>query len=176
MQQLTHYNAKIKSMLFIIFIGGLLVLVNGCAPTEVVEQDIGLINTETIRFQCDKQINQGLLLPVDIIYITRYHMPREIVSIGPNKWFNSLWRERWEERQTISLKGGEIRKVKLNGLWLRNTKFLIIYADYKGVEEPYSQQIIIDKADYRHENILVLPSSLVLDEEYGFWLWRWLFG
>ncbi|MDM8542957.1 hypothetical protein QUF90_17930 [Desulfococcaceae bacterium HSG9] len=171
-----HRLGTLNLQLFIIFLFVLPVLIISCAPTEIEEQDFGLVRTQTIRFECGKQLNQGLLLPVDIIYITRYHMPREVVSIGPNKWFNSLWREKWEERQTVSLKGGETRKIKLNELWLRNTKFLIIYADFKGVEEPYSQQIIIDKSGYRNENILVLPRSLVLDEEYGFWLWRWLFG
>ncbi|MCK5194499.1 MAG: hypothetical protein KAQ71_11865, partial [Desulfobulbaceae bacterium] len=110
-----------------------------------------------------QHINQGMLLPVDVIYVTRYHMPREITSIGPDKWFNSYERDNWVERQSLSLKGGETRELKLNKLWLKNTKFLLVFTDFKDVNGPYSQQLIIDQTARKKEKILVLPRSMAFD-------------
>jgi hypothetical protein len=131
-----------------------------CASSEKEVIDYGLIQTESITFSCDRRINQGMLLPVDIIYIQRFHMPGEVISLGPDQWFNHIEREKWEEKQTLSLKGGEEIQVKLNPLWMENTKFLIIFADFKDVNNPYSQQIILDESAESRVKILVMPSSL----------------
>ena len=45
----------------------------------------GKVKTESIVFQCYRHSSQGMLLPVDVIFITRYRRLREVVSIGPNK-------------------------------------------------------------------------------------------
>jgi hypothetical protein len=123
----------------------------------------GNIKTESIVFQCDKIINQGMLLPVDVIYITKYRMPRAVISIGPNRWFNSLEREQWETKQTLSLKGGETKTLNLNKLWLEDTVLLIIFANFKDVKDPDSQQIIIDESRRPNEKILVMPQSLTVE-------------
>jgi hypothetical protein len=125
----------------------------------------GKIKTESIVFQCDKQINQGMLLPVDIIYVTKYRRPREVISIGPNNWFNSLEREKWGTRQTLSLKGGEIKTLKLNSLWLKNTKLLVIFANFKDVKDPNSQEIIIDQSGKQSVTILVMPQNLAVKQK-----------
>ena len=132
---------------------------------EDEEIEIGKIQTESIVFQCDKFINQGMLLPVDVIYVTKYRRPREVISVGPNNWFNSLERERWETIQTLSLKGGETQTLKLNKLWLKNTKLLVIFANFKGEKDPHSQQIIIDKSGEQTEKILVMPRSLIVEQK-----------
>lgn len=125
--------------------------------------DLGKIKTKQIIFQCDKVINQGLLLPVDVIYVTRYHRPREVIAIGPNKWFNSLQRERWETKQTLGFTGGETKTLKLNKLWLKNSKLIIIFANFKDVKDPGSQQVIIDRSGKRKKKILVMPRHLEAD-------------
>ncbi len=134
------------------------------------ERNVGKIQAKSIIFQCDKKINQGMLLPVDVIYITRYHRPREVISVGPNNWFNSLEREKWETRQTLSLKGGETKTLELNKLWLKETKLLVIFADFKDVEEPHSQQIIIDRSGKHKEKILVMPQHMMVDKKFGSFL------
>ncbi len=90
-------------------------------------------------------------------------MPRDITSIGPDKWFNSSERDSWVERQSLSLKGGETKILKLNKLWLKNTKLLFVIADFKNVNEPYSQQLIIDRSARKKEKVLVLPRALTFD-------------
>ena len=128
------------------------------------EQEWENLRIKNIEFVCDQHINQGMLLPVDVIYITKFHMPREVIAIGPNSWFESLKRERWEARQTLSLRGGETRKLALNRLWLKDTKLLIVFANFKNVEEPLSQQIVIDHTANKRVRILVLPQSMMVDQ------------
>lgn len=173
MESYNNLNIAVRIALVSLLLSSQILICSGCgsSPQQPVikeVEEIDIIKTKSIKFQCDEHINQGMLLPVDIIYITRYHMPREVISIGPSSWFNSFERERWETRQTLSLKGGEIQKIKLNKLWLKNTKFLIIFANFKNVEEPYSQQIIIDNSAQRNEKILVMPQSLMIDESFSF--------
>lgn len=136
------------SVLFIMLAG---MLFSGCATDR------------SITFACDPQINQGQLLPVDIIYVTRYQTPREIIAIGPDQWFNSSERMQWETRQTLGLRGSETKTVHLNQRWLKGAKLLIIFADFKGVKNPQSQQVIIDNLPVRKEHIHVMPQQLVVD-------------
>ncbi|MFP4348321.1 MAG: hypothetical protein ACOC3W_02500 [Thermodesulfobacteriota bacterium] len=142
----------------------LLLTAGGCASTETEVVDYGLIPTRRITFYCDERINQGQLLPVDVIYIQRYHMPSQVISLGPDQWFDHIERDRWEEKQTLGLTGGEEKTLQLNRRWLANTKFIVIYADFKDVSVPYSQQIILDASADRSVGITVMPRSLVPGE------------
>ena len=127
------------------------------------QEKVGHIDTKTIVFECDKQVNQGLLLPVDVIYVTRYRMLREVTAVGPDRWFDSVERAGWEEKQTISLKGGDIKKLKLKRLWRDHSKVLVVYANFKGINGPHPQQVIIDHTTDSEEKIRVFPAAIVLD-------------
>ncbi len=165
MKTFKKYPLNVKAFLLSMFLLFAATLLSGCASSHIHEyEDIGTVKTKNITFQCDQHINQGMLLPVDVIYVTRYHMPREITSIGPDKWFNSYERDNWVERQSLSLKGGETKELKLNKLWLKNTKFLLVFADFKDVNGPYSQQLIIDQTARKKEKILVLSRSMAFDK------------
>lgn len=153
----------VQTHLPLLFVLIAVMLHSGCASRPPENKEIGKVKTKSIIFTCDPQINQGLLLPVDVIYVTRYHMPREVIAIGPDKWFNSSARVKWQTRQTLDLKGEETKTVQLNKLWLKDTKLLIVFADFKDVVEPQSQQIIIDKSSKRKEKIRVMPQQLAVD-------------
>ncbi len=147
------------------------VLAAGCASTDEDDhRDYGLVPTRSIAFVCDRQINQGQLLPVDVIYIQRHQLPSEVISLGPDHWFDHIQRERWEEKQTLSLKGGDEKRLELNPLWLRHTRFLVVYADFKDVDAPYSQQLILDETAHKRPTVQVLPRSIVMGEPQGSWL------
>ena len=164
MKTIKKYPLSVKAFSLSMFLLFAATLLNSCVFSRIHErEDIGKVKTKNITFKCDQHINQGMLLPVDVIYVTRYHMPREITSIGPDKWFNSYERDNLVERQSLSLKGGETRELKLNKLWLKNTKFLLVFTDFKDVNGPYSQQLIIDQTTRKKEKILVLPRSLAFD-------------
>lgn len=130
------------------------------------KKEYGLVRVKRIKFKCEKKINQGMLLPVDIIYVTRFRMPREVISVGPNRWFDSLVRENWEEKQSLSLKGGDEKTVEINRVWLENSKFLIIFADFKGVKITDQQQIILDETAKKHVNIVALSSAVVIEQKH----------
>ena len=165
MKTLKKYPLSAQAFFLFLFLLFAATLLSSCASSHIHEyEDIGTVKTKNITFKCDQHINQGMLLPVDVIYVTRYHMPREITSIGPDKWFNSYERDNWVERQSLSLKGGETRELKLNKLWLKNTKFLLVFTDFKDVNGPYSQQLIIDQTASKKETILVLPRSMAFDK------------
>jgi len=138
---------------------------SSCASRSPEEKEIGKINTRSIVFTCEPHINQGLLLPVDVIYITKYRSLREVTSIGPDDWFNTSKREAWETKQTLSLSGGDTRSLKLDKQWLKNTKVIVIFADFKDVKEPNPQQMIIDRSEKRKEKILVMPQQLAVDRK-----------
>ena len=145
MKTIKKYPLSVKAFLLSLFLLFAATLLNSCASRVHEFEEIGTVKTKKITFKCDQHINQGMLLPVDVIYVTRYHMPREITSIGPDKWFNSYERDNWIERQSLSLKGGETKELKLNKLWLKNTKFLLVFTDFKDVNGSYSQQLVIDQ-------------------------------
>jgi hypothetical protein len=163
MEAFKKYPLTVQIVLALMILLSAVVLLSNCSRRSGKDKEIGKVKTKSIAFKCDQHINQGLLLPVDIIYLTTYRMPREITSIGPDKWFNSSERDNWVERQSLSLKGGETKKLKLNKLWLKNTKLLFVIADFKGVNEPYSQQLVIDRSARKKEKILVLPRALTFD-------------
>lgn len=139
----------------------------GCAwKYEQQNPPQGKIRTKSLTFKCDRQINQGMLLPVDIIYVTRFRMPREVISVGPNQWFDSVVRENWAEKQSLSLKGGDEKTVKMNKGWLDNSQYLIIYADFKGITMPAQQQIILDDNAKKHLNIVVMSSEMAIEKKH----------
>jgi hypothetical protein len=142
-------------------------LFSGCAwMYDEKKQARGIVKTKSLTFKCDKQINQGMLLPVDIIYVTRFRMPREVISVGPNQWFDSVVREGWEEKQSLSLRGGDQKTVELNKGWLEHSKYLIVYADFKGVKTPAYQQIILDENAKKHLNIVVMSADMAVEQKH----------
>jgi hypothetical protein len=95
-------------------------------------------------FFSEKKINDGILLPVDIILVNDA-MGQEILKIGPEDWFVSEKRKTLVSDKEIihlALKSGEYKKRKY--VILNNdVNKAIIYADYDSQYSRKSQQIII---------------------------------
>ena len=100
-----------------------------------------LNNTKTILFKCDSDINQGMLLPVDVIYVTADDNLKEVTKIGPNDWFDSKERESWPHKQTLNLKSGIEIRLKLNKP--PETKYVVIFAPFFKAEDQEAQQVIL---------------------------------
>lgn len=133
----------------------LLLALAGCggAPFQPVK-------TQTLVFKPDKQINDGQLLPVDIIYVSYLHQLRELSSIGPSQWFNSSKRAAWLPKQSVGVVGGKQVKVKLDPVLTARCPFVVIFASFKGVANDARQQVIIDYQGYAEETILVHAHTL----------------
>lgn len=84
--------------------------------------------TKAILFKCDNYINQGMGLPVDVIYVTAEDNLKEVTKIGPDAWFDSEERKNWPFKQTLMLKGGE--EIMLNLSRPPETKFIVIFASF----------------------------------------------
>ena len=98
-------------------------------------------NTKTILFKCDSYINQGMLLPVDVIYVTADDNLKEVTKIGPIVWFDSKERESWPHKQTLNLRSGIEVRLKLNKP--PETKYIVIFAPFFKAEDQEAQQVIL---------------------------------
>ena len=99
------------------------------------------METRSILFKCDRDINHGMLLPVEVIYITTDDSLKEVMEIGPDAWFDSKQRESWAHRQTVSLRSGIDARLILNKP--PQTKYIVIFASYFRNEDPEAQQIVL---------------------------------
>ena len=100
------------------------------------------VDTLSILFKCDSEINQGMLLPIDVIFITADDNMKEVTKIGPTAWFDSEERQSWAHRQTLSLRSGVEVRLILNKP--PETKSIVIFASFFQVEDQHAQQVIIE--------------------------------
>jgi len=98
-------------------------------------------NTKTILFKCDSYINHGMLLPVDVIYVTADDNLKEVTKIGPIVWFDSKEREGWPHKQTLNLRSGIEVRLKLNKP--PETKYVVIFAPFFKTDDQEAQQVIL---------------------------------
>ncbi len=129
----------------------------GCATDPFA---LSPVPTRTIEFRADKEINHGLLLPVDIVYVSYLHQLRQLTSLGPDQWFNSELRARWLDKQSLGIRGGEHRRVRLQADLAARSPFIVVFAAFMGVSDPAPQQVILNDQAWPDEVILVHPHSL----------------
>lgn len=121
------------------FVGLFLVAVvlSGCAaPLKPHYTDV------TLSLQADVPVNDGVLLPIDIITINE-NKAEAVLAISPDLWFGNDMRERLtaEEIQKFAVKDGGSRNITVRVP--SETGKIIIYADYENTSEREGQQIII---------------------------------
>lgn len=122
----------------------------------------GCHRSAKVLFYAEPQINEGLLVPVDIIATTR-DKSKEIIGIGPDEWFSSKLRESMNEDQLLRLaiRNGETRKVKFKGP--KGTDAFIVFADFQGiVDRDRQQQVFFPKCSKRTFYIEVQNKKLVV--------------
>lgn len=114
--------------------------------------------TKTILFKCDNSINEGMILPVDVIYITADSGLKEVVKIGPDAWFDSEERDLWLFKQTLMLGGGDEILLKLSKP--PETKFIVIFASFFKVKDKKVQQVILHPDAIEQEVVWVAAQAL----------------
>jgi hypothetical protein len=114
--------------------------------------------TETVLFRCDRHINAGMALPVEVIYVTADDSLKQVTQIGPDAWFDSKEREGWPFKQTFMLTGGQEILVKLKKP--AETKFVVIFATFYKVKDKKAQQVILDPNGEEQEIIWVAAGAL----------------
>ena len=130
---------------------------SGCATLKSLD----LVPTKEIEFRADAEINDGNVLPVDVIYVAYFEELREITQYGPDEWFDSPRREQWTARETLSIEGGDVIEVTLDEKLLARAKIIVVYADFTNVTDPSAQQVVIDYAGQTRETVRVEESRRV---------------
>lgn len=99
-------------------------------------------STVTLDFQSIKDINDGALLPVDIVTVEK-SVSDSVLEIGPDNWFGNGLRDRLtgEEIKHLAIKGGSTRQVKIKVP--SEVEKIIIYADYENNIDRAGQQVVI---------------------------------
>jgi hypothetical protein len=96
----------------------------------------------TLSLQADVPLNDGVLLPIDII-ATNEIKAEAILGIPPGLWFGSDMREHLtkEEVHKLAVRGGETRDIAVTiGHGIGR---IIVYADYENTSGREGQQLII---------------------------------
>jgi hypothetical protein len=114
--------------------------------------------TQTLLLKCDKRINQNMLLPVDIIYVTEGDDLKAVLKVGPNKWFYAEERDSWPHRQSLELRSGEDVLVTLKKP--PDVVSVVIFVNYYQVEDQKAQQVILSTDAATEEVIWVAKSTL----------------
>lgn len=128
---------------------------SACAGTKMLE-------TKTIQLRCDSNFNDGLILPLDLIYIPEGSSVDEVTGVSPEEWFESETRENWSHKQSMSIKATEARKtIDVNLRKPKKTIALVIVADYRGIESAKSQLIVLDAEAKENEDVFITTNGLL---------------
>jgi hypothetical protein len=114
--------------------------------------------TDSVVFKCDRYINKGMALPVDVIYVTGDDNLKQVTAIGPDAWFDSKEREDWAFKQTLMLKGGD--EIILDLSKPPETRFIVIFASFYQVKDQKVQQVIFTPDAGKQEVIWVGAQAL----------------
>jgi hypothetical protein len=103
-------------------------LLAGCSGAALLTLLMGCASPASLRFRCEPQINEGLLLTVDLIEVNDAEISQ--VRQAGDQWFYSDLRRQLEPRtRTVAVQGGCDTTVKLPARKGYDT--LAIVADFK---------------------------------------------
>lgn len=109
--------------------------------------------TQEILFLCDKKINSGMQLPVEVIYIRADEDPKQVIDIGPDAWFDSEERDKWPYKETFFLRSGIEKRLRLEKP--PETTAVVVFFSFFQVREPDDQQVILETDALEQEVIWV---------------------
>lgn len=146
---------SLRSTLFLGFFGALLAC-SACSSTP-------LLMTKQVKFRCDSKFNDGLLLPVDLVFIPEGEKIDTITGVAPDEWFDSEVRADWPYIQSFSFRESDVRNtIEIKLKKAKKTVAMVIIADYRGLEGAKSQIIVFKGEDSKeHEDIFITINGLL---------------
>lgn len=121
-----------------------------------------LLKTHTVKFRCDSKFNEGLRLPVDLVYIPEGESVDTITGVSPDVWFDSEERDQWQFKQSISLREKDARNdVQIKLKKPAKTIGLVIMADYREIKNAEQQIVILDTGAKENEDIFVTVEGIL---------------
>jgi hypothetical protein len=135
---------------------GLLALSTACSSTQ-------LLSTKQVNFRCDSKFNDGLLLPVDIVYIPEGEKLDTITGVSPDEWFDSQVRADWPYIQSLSFRESEVRNtVEVILKKAKQTVGMVVIADYRGLNDTKAQMIVFNAEESKeNEDIFITINGLL---------------
>lgn len=121
-----------------------------------------VLQTQTVHLRCDSQFNEGMLLPVDIVFVPRGEKLETITQISPDDWFDSKVRESWPHKQSLSVLASDERKtIRVDLKKPADTVAVVVIADYReiGLEKP--QMIVLDQKARPDEDVFITINGLL---------------
>ncbi len=118
----------------------------------------------TLNFTADPVINAGVLLPVDIIVIPDAVL-KKIVTIGPEDWFGSQFRDTLldDELYPLAIRGGGERTKEI--VLKHDITKVLIYADFEEAMNREAQQLVIDCPKSQNQfDVLIRENNLELKQ------------
>jgi hypothetical protein len=99
-----------------------------CLLLALAALAVGCASSSTLRFRCEPQINEGLLLTVDLVQVNEAEIAQ--IRQAGDQWFYSDLRRQLEPRtRTVAVEGGCDTKVSLQPRKGYDT--LAVISDYK---------------------------------------------
>jgi hypothetical protein len=123
----------------------------------------GCASPATLRFRCDPEINEGLLLTVDLVQVAESEVP-QIQQTG-DQWFYSDLRRQLEPRtRTVAVQGGCDTAVKLPARKGYDT--LAVISDFKSGTGSTSSMQFRRKAEWtgKRLQLRIQGSTLTIQE------------
>jgi predicted component of type VI protein secretion system len=122
---------------------------------------IPTLKTRTLMLHCDREYNDGYLLPVDLVFIPNGEDMNTITEIGPDDWFDSDKRDQWAFRQSVSLLPGERRTVAVDLRRPAQPVAMVIFANFINLGSPKGQMVVFDTGAAETENVFVTVDGLL---------------
>ena len=121
-----------------------------------------LLKTKTIRFRCDSQFNEGLRLPVDIVFVPEGESVDTITKTSPDDWFDSEQRDQWQFKQSLSLlENGQRNDVEIKLKKPVRTIGLVVMADYREIKNAEQQIVVLDTGAKENEDVFVTVEGIL---------------
>lgn len=142
--------------------GGILLVLIVCASVCVGCAGSPLLKTNNIKFRCDSAFNDGLRLPVDLVYVPQGESVDTVTQVSPDEWFDSEARAQWQLKQSLSLREtGERNDVEVKLNKPAQTAALVIIVDYADIKVAETQIIVLDVGAKENEDIFVTVDGIL---------------
>lgn len=152
--KIDSYSAVIRGGIFGVLIA-LTSVCFGCAGNQ-------LLKTNNVKFRCDSAFNEGLRLPVDLVYVPQGESVDTVTQVSPDEWFDSEARAQWQLKQSISIREtGERNDVEVKLNKPAQTAALVIIVDYADIKVAETQIIVLDVGAKENEDIFVTVDGIL---------------
>ncbi len=134
-----------------------------CGGAALLAFLAGCAGPASLRFRCEPQINDGLLLTVDLIQVNDSEVPQ--IRQAGDQWFYSDLRRQLEPRtRTVAVQGGCDTTVKLPSRKGYNT--LAVISDFKSGSGSTSSVQFRQKAEWEGKSLQlrIQGSTLTIQE------------